>query len=143
MRTASRLRHSQMASLAGLLGTALLIAPPPASADRDDWEDRGRSRSHRHHDHDDHHRHGGNGRHHRHGDWCPPQHFGRPYAHHYGPRHHARPVRHARYHCEPCGGWYDDRESFHYHVHHHHHVPRGVLPLVIVATVFGAVFGGY
>lgn len=142
MRTASRLRHSQMASLAGLLGTALLLAPPPASADRDDWEDRGRSRSHRHHDHDDHHRHKGKG-HHRHGDWCPPQHFGRPYARNYGPRYYARPVRHARFHCEPCGGWYDDRESFHYHVHHHHHVPRGVLPLVIVATVFGAVFGGY
>jgi hypothetical protein len=28
-------------------------------------------------------------------------------------------------------------------VHHHHGVPLAVLPLVILATVFGAVFAGH
>jgi hypothetical protein len=118
-----------------------LLAPPPAFAGRD-WDDdddrHSRRHHHRHHHDGDHHHRGRH--HHRHGDWCPPHHA-RPYAYGWGPRRHH--VRHARYHCEPCSRWYDDEPSFHYHVHHHHHVPSGVIPLVIMATVFGAVFSGY
>jgi len=137
MRLVSRLRSSQLAGAAGLFGAALLLAPPPADADRDDWDDRG------HHGHYErgprHHRH-----HHEHGEWCAPRRAPR-YAYYDGPVWYGPPPRahHARYYCEPCSHWYDDEESFHYHVYHHHHVPPGVLPLVIMATVFGAVFGGY
>jgi hypothetical protein len=49
----------------------------------------------------------------------------------------------ARYRCEPCSHWYYDEPAFHRHVHYHHRVPREVLGIVIAATVFGAVFGGY
>jgi hypothetical protein len=139
MRLASRLRHSQMASIAGLLGASLILGPPPASADRDDWDDDWDSHSHHGHRHG-HHR----DRHHYDGDWCPPRNA-RPYVRYYeddGYYYAPRP-RHARYYCEPCHHWYGNEASFHYHVHHHHHVPAGVIPLVIMATVFGAVFGGY
>lgn len=140
MRLASRLRHSRLATVAGIAGAALLLAPPPAAADRDDWEDDGYSRSHRDHGH--HHRGHRRGHHHRHGDWCPPKHA-RPHAYGYyddAPRRHAH---RARYECGPCGHSYHDERAFHRHVHHHHHVPLAVLPIVIAATVFGAVFTGY
>ena len=142
MRVASRLRNSHLASMAGLFGAALLVAAPPAAADRDDWDDRDHyDRPHRHHDRG--HRHHPR-RHHQHGDWCPPQHA-RPYAYNYGygPTWYGPRVHRSRYYCEPCSHWYDDDASFRYHVHHHHHVPAAVIPLVIMATVFGAVFGGY
>lgn len=139
MRFASRVRHSQLASAAGLLGAALLLAPPPAAAGRGDWDDDDRherrhyQRRHYQRDHE-HHDHGGG--------WCPPR-YARPLADHHGSYWRAPRVQRARYHCEPCGNWYGDEASFHYHVHHHHHVPIGLLPLVVMATVFGAVFGGY
>lgn len=129
----SSLRRSRLAS-AAVLGAALLLAPPPAVAD-DDWEeDRGR-RHHRHHKHK--HRD-----HHEHGDWCAPRRHARPYVV-YEDHHHYAPPRRPRYYCDPCDHWYGTEASFHYHVHTHHRVARALIPAVIAATVFGAIYAGY
>jgi hypothetical protein len=151
---ASGSRRSHLfGSAAAVLGAALMLAPPPAAADRD-WDDDGRrghhSRSHRHDKHDWRHH---SGDHHRHGDWCPPR-YARPYApryvvrppvyaYGYGPGWYAPPLRRSRYYCEPCDHWYTTRVTFHRHVHHHHGIAEALLPAVIVATVFGAIFAGY
>lgn len=132
--------RSRLSSAACLLGAALLLAPPPASARRDSWDDDDRPRRH-HRGHGHHHKH-------QHGDWCPPQ---RRYA----PRHYERddgwgagwyaprPVAHARYRCEPCGHWYDDEASFHYHIHRAHHIAQAAIPLLIGAAAFGWIFYGH
>lgn len=155
MRLASRLRASRIAGAAGVLGASLILAPPPAVADRDDWDDRGRWHR-RDRDfgwHDDHPDYGGHrgkhyrkhhDRHHVHGDWCEPRRSRGYYAYRPAPVWYVppRPYR-GRYYCDPCAHWYYDEHAFHRHVHHHHHVPAAVVPLVILATVFGAVFSGY
>lgn len=156
MRAMSRLHRSRLASATALVGAALLLAPPPAVADDDDWEeDRGRGwygRSHRH----------GRGPYygghvHQHGDWCPPRRHKRRHVHHhhyvpygYAPYGYAPyayyapppPRRSHRYYCEPCDHWYGTEVSFHTHIHADHGVSRALIPAVVVATVFGAIFAG-
>ena len=134
--------RSRLSSTACLLSTALLLAPPPASAGHDDWDDDG-DRPYGHYGHGD--------RHHEHGDWCPPR---RGYAHRHHVQHYGwepgwspgwyapRPVAHARYRCEPCGEWYDDEAAFQRHIHRYHHIAQAVLPLVIGAAAFGWIFYG-
>lgn len=140
--TFSKLSRSRLASAAAVLGAALMMAPPPATADRDDWED---GDHHGYYERYDGHRHKHSKRrkHHEHGEWCAPRRYARPpvvYA--YEPYHYA-PPRPRRYYCDPCDHWYGTEASFHYHVHHHHHVARALLPAVIAATVFGAIYAGY
>lgn len=146
MLRASRFRRSRLLSAIALASSALFLAPPPALAD-DDWDDDDRyERPWRHH----HGRGRGHQKHHDHGEWCAPRYDrrGSYQPRYYEPRPHRyyeyrRPVRQARYHCEPCDHWYRDEPAFRRHVHHHHGVPLAVLPLVILATVFGAVFAGH
>lgn len=134
-----KLNRSRLASAAAILGAALMMAPPPAVADRDDWEDGDRHRHRQHKQHNKHKHHHG---HHEHGEWCAPRRYARPYVA-YESHHHYAPPRRARYYCDPCDHWYGTESSFHYHVHHHHRVSRALLPAVIAATVFGAIYAGY
>ena len=136
---------SRFSSATCLLGAALLLAPPPASAGHGEWDDDDRPHGHSGH------------RDHEHGDWCPPR---RGYAHRhheyryesepgwgpgwYAPRAYVpRPYAHARYRCEPCGDWYDDEVAFQRHIYRYHHVAEAVIPLVIGAAAFGWIFYGY
>ncbi len=134
----SSLRRSRLASAAAVLGAALLLAPPPAVADDDDWEDRGRGHR-RHYKHKQHKHHD----HHEHGDWCAPRRYARPYVAYDTHQHHYAPPRRPRYYCDPCDHWYGTEASFHYHVHSHHRIARALVPAVIAATVFGAIYAGY
>lgn len=134
--------HARLAAAAAVVGAALMLAPPPAAADRD-WDDDDRPDYYEHSDHHHKHKHARHHRHHEHGDWCAPRRYARPHVvYAYEPRRYAPPPR-VRYYCDPCDRWYGSEASFHSHVHNHHRVARALLPAVIAATVFGAIYAGY